>query len=327
MTILSWNCRGVAATATMNELRELCKHHQPVVLFLMETKAPKERIRKIQQSLKFQASFCVESRGLSGGLALFWNDNISVQILNATPNYIHTSLCYKQGGGFFDCTFVYGHPQYQQRRNFWPVLAGFQPNRDSPWCSIGDFNEMLVQSEKSGLGPFNQGRADLFKDFLNSTGLMELDQKGCKFTWASNPRSGVIVREKLDRALGNWPWRRCFPHAVITALPMVSSDHSPLIFHPMPKSRSGKSFKFEAFWDAHPDCNRVVQDGWHESEVCEDSWSNLQGKLKSCKNSLVRWQKKVFRRADEQIVLLKDKLKLLQDQGDQLTDDREVKRL
>lgn len=77
----------------------------------------------------------------------------------------------------------------------------------------------------------------MFRDFLNSTGLMELELKGCRFTWASNPWNGVIVREKLDRALGNWPWRSSFPHATVTALPLVSSDHSHLIFIPAPKQK------------------------------------------------------------------------------------------
>lgn len=138
-------------------------------------------------------------------------------------------------GILFDCTFVYGHPIFQQHRSLWNVLGEFQLNRDLPWCSIGDYNEMLVHTDKCGVRPFEHGRAALFRDFLNSTGLMELNLKGCRFTWASNSRNGVIVREKLDCALGNWPWRSSFPHAIVTALPIVSSDHSPMIFLPSPK--------------------------------------------------------------------------------------------
>lgn len=68
--------------------------------------------------------------------------------------------------------------------------------------------------------------------FLNLSELIELDAKGCKFTWSSNPRNGVIIREKLDRILINWPWRRNIPHAMSVALPAVSSDHSPLLLIP-----------------------------------------------------------------------------------------------
>lgn len=311
----------------MNELRELCKIYQPALIFLMETKAPRERISKLQRSLRFHSSFCVESRGLSGGLCLLWTDQISVQILHEAQNYIHTALCFKQGGGAFDCSFVYGHPNYQLRRGLWSTLVSFQMNRDFPWCCMGDFNEMLIHTDKCGLRPINQNRAALFRDFINITGLMELDLKGCIFTWASNPRNGVIVREKLDRALANWAWRSIFPHAMVTALPMVSSDHSPLIFQATPAKRSGKSFKYEAFWEEHSECGQVVKDGWLKSTVPNDPWKNLTGKIKDCKRTLQQWQNLTFRRADEQIKELKEELKRRQDLVNHWQMDEESKRI
>lgn len=327
MTILSWNCRGVAAAATINELRELCKSNQPAILFLMETRAPPGRIDKLRRSLKFHSSFCVNPRGLSGGLCLLWNDSVTVQILQHSPNFIHTAVCYSQGGEIFECTFVYGHPIFQQRRNLWGILAGLQLNKDNPWCSIGDFNEMLVHTDKCGIRPFDLYRAGFFRDFLNNTGLMEIELKGCRFTWASNPRNGVVVREKLDRALGNWAWRCLFPHALVTALPIVSSDHSPLLFLLLPKKTSGSSFKFEAFWDAHPDCHNIIQEGWNQGLNEEEPWNNLQGKIKSCKVALQRWQKREFRRADREIAYLKEELKVMQNQEDQLTKGEDIKRI
>lgn len=206
MTILSWNCRGVVVSATRNELRELKKVYHPAIIFLMETRAPKGRICKLRRALKLQSSFCVDPVGLSGDLCLLWDDSVTIQILQHSPNYIHTVICYNQGGVLFHCTFVYGQPIFQQRRSLWSKLAGFQLGRDFPRCSIGDYNEMLVHSDKCGIRPFDQSRAVLFRDFLNNTGLMDLELEGCWFTRASNPRNGVIVREKLDRALGNWPW-------------------------------------------------------------------------------------------------------------------------
>lgn len=81
MTVLSWNCRGIAAASTMKELRHLCKVHKPAVLFLMETRAPEERMENVRRRLHFQFMFCVEARGRSGGLGLLWNDEFQIQIL------------------------------------------------------------------------------------------------------------------------------------------------------------------------------------------------------------------------------------------------------
>ncbi|KAJ1426096.1 Endonuclease/exonuclease/phosphatase superfamily [Sesbania bispinosa] len=76
---------------------------------------------------------------------------------------------------------------------------------------------------------------------------MELDHKGCKFTWISNPINGFTTRKRHDRVLVNWPWRSYFQHALAIASPPISSDHSPIIMWPKPKLNSGKSFKYEAF--------------------------------------------------------------------------------
>lgn len=97
MNILSWNCRGLAGLATMNELKELCKFHQPAILFLMETRAPRGRVEKLQRSLKFSSMYYVDPRGLTGGLCLLWNDKVNVQIFHHSPNYIHTTPHFKNG--------------------------------------------------------------------------------------------------------------------------------------------------------------------------------------------------------------------------------------
>lgn len=156
MTIISWNCRGLAALATIRELSELCKVHQPDIVFLMETRAPKERVEKMRRRLKFQRCFVVNPRGLSGGLCLFWNDHVNVQIFNASPNYIHTAISFGNSSFDFDCSFVYGHPTFHNRRGLWSSLLDFQLNKDRPWCCLGDFNEVLSYFEKDGLRPYNE---------------------------------------------------------------------------------------------------------------------------------------------------------------------------
>lgn len=81
---------------------------------------------------------------------------------------------------------------------------------------------------------------------------------------------------------------------------------------PSPRKKSGFSFKFEAYWEAHLDCHQVIRDGWVHNSDSEDMWKNLKGCMTNCKNELLqRWQKRVFRRADVEILNLKEKLKKL----------------
>ncbi|KAJ1425943.1 Endonuclease/exonuclease/phosphatase superfamily [Sesbania bispinosa] len=135
MIIISWNCRGVAASATASELRELCMSSKPTILFLMETKAQSE----------------------------------------------------------------------------------------TPWSLIGDFNVVLHPHEKDGLHPPNGASMQLFRNFLYEATLMDFEMKGSLFTWFSNPRHGVVTREKLDKVLVNASWRLQFPNAIATTIQDLDS--------------------------------------------------------------------------------------------------------
>lgn len=210
----------------------------------METKIPKAKVEKIRRRLKFHSCFTVEPRGLSGGLCLLWNSQVQVKIFQNSPNFIHTAVFITSTREEFDCSFVYGNPTFQMRKGLWSSLLDFQSDRNRPWCCLGDFNEVLAHYEKSGIRPYHPRRAELFRDFLNIFGLMDMELKGCAYTWISNPRNGVVVQEKLDRVLVNWPWRYEHPNAFVTALPIVSFDHSPIVLNLKPKEKSGVEFKF-----------------------------------------------------------------------------------
>lgn len=78
MNILSWNCHGLAAATTQTELRDLCRQQQPAIVFLMETRAPKGRVVRLQTRLRFEHSFTVLPRGTTGGLCLLWDSSVRV---------------------------------------------------------------------------------------------------------------------------------------------------------------------------------------------------------------------------------------------------------
>lgn len=121
-------------------------------------------------------------------MGLLWNNGYEVQILQSSINFIHTGIKEKKSGNLFQITFVYGNPLFRLRRQLWPKLELLQPLRSGPWCLMGDFNEMLSISDKEGLDPVAPIRLQLFREFLDNANLMDLQLKGSKFTWISNPR-------------------------------------------------------------------------------------------------------------------------------------------
>lgn len=112
--------------------------------------------------------------------------------------------------------------------------------------------------EKDGSISVEANKLALFRQFLDDGDLMDLDLKGCKFTWISNPRNGIITRDKLDRVLVNWAYREIFSHAISIALPIVNSDHSIIVLKSKSSSSSGVSFKYEAFWEDHEECREIL---------------------------------------------------------------------
>ncbi|KAJ1405963.1 Endonuclease/exonuclease/phosphatase superfamily [Sesbania bispinosa] len=208
------------------------------MVFLIETKANKSRIDLLQRKLNFHQNFCVESRGLSGGLALLWDKSVEVDVEEFDNNSIRVVVTSKAEG-------------------------------DRPWNIIGDFNELLSKRENEALGPCNFQNMKLFQDFVQNTNLLDLDLKGNRFTWFSNPCQGIITREKLDSVIVNWAWLSLFPNAIATAYPAISSDRSPILFDLKPEETSARSFKYEAYWYDHEECKGVVNQVWNEEDVQE----------------------------------------------------------
>lgn len=165
----SWNCQGMRNAFTDRRFWEFRSDISPDVLFLMETKNQDEYIAKIGKDLNFVNSFTVPPQGLSGGLALFWKDDISVEILDSSANLIDVKFKHKQSS--FHTTFIYGPPQKENRGAFWDQLGALGESRDSAWVLTGDFNDILDNSEKIGGPPRHEGSFLHFRSFVSQQSL------------------------------------------------------------------------------------------------------------------------------------------------------------
>lgn len=76
MGIFCWNCRGNGNEATIRELCEFAVKFAPKVLCIFETQITKVRVEKLAGSLGYDNSYTFDSSDRSGGLAMFWNNEI-----------------------------------------------------------------------------------------------------------------------------------------------------------------------------------------------------------------------------------------------------------
>ena len=112
------------------------KNKRPDVVFIMETKMQNKKLDPIQSKLGFQNIFGVDSCGKSGGLALFWQGEVKLEIQNYSCWHINAIVSGERRtpqklSGF------YGHPNVSKRGEAWGLmrtLATFQPE---VWVFIG----------------------------------------------------------------------------------------------------------------------------------------------------------------------------------------------
>lgn len=133
-------------------------------MFLMETKNQDEAVMKLFEKTDFTNHYTVPPMGLSGGLCLSWNDNVTIDILDSSPNIIDTFI--NAEGSSCYVSFVYGSPRKEDRSQFWEKLMLIAQNREEAWLISGDYNELLDKSEKEG-GPLRwEGSFVAFRSFV-----------------------------------------------------------------------------------------------------------------------------------------------------------------
>jgi exonuclease III len=150
MITLSWNCRGLGTPRTVRDLCRLVKEKKPALVFLMETKLRQKKLETIRCRIGYYGLFVVDCIGRSGGLALLWSSEISVEIQNYSQHHINAVIKAPINDAPWKFTGFYGHPVPTKRHITWSllqILAQFDP---LPWVCIGDFNEILTPSEKVG---------------------------------------------------------------------------------------------------------------------------------------------------------------------------------
>ncbi|RYR08900.1 hypothetical protein Ahy_B05g076767 [Arachis hypogaea] len=132
-------------------------------------------------------------------------------------------------------------------------------SKEEPQAYLGDFNDILIQDEKVGIHPQPRNYLYTFRRFVDNNGLMDVDFKGSKYTWFSNPRNNFITRKILDRVFVNWKWLHIYQNVILKAAPAMSSDHCALILETQLQVRIKKEFRFEAFWTEHEECKEVIR--------------------------------------------------------------------
>lgn len=174
INLLSLNYQGLGNPQTVRVLSLLTKHKSPNVVFHMETKCNKKKMERIMLKLKLDYCLAVESIGISGSLALMWNETLTVKIISCSRWHISARISKVNQGNSWMFTRFYGHPDTSKRTCSWELL---KPKRDIPWLCVGDFNEIICQSEKCGAVLRSYRQTEVFKDALKFCDLSDVQTR------------------------------------------------------------------------------------------------------------------------------------------------------
>ncbi|GLT61924.1 hypothetical protein SLA2020_345940, partial [Shorea laevis] len=180
--------------STLAILKKRIKQQKPQIIFPSETKRNSTEIKRIfRLSLGFYHYFAVDTISKSCGLT-----------------------------GFY-----YEHPDTSHRSESWAPLKSLKSASTLPWLCLGDFNEILNQSEREGENPRPLKQNGSFSG--DHCEFAELKFKGLPFTTSSENLIGKILRERLHRTLMTRKWWELFPRGISHHVPVVRLDHFILV--------------------------------------------------------------------------------------------------
>lgn len=286
MIAIIWNCRGFGQPATRRSMRNYIVSHRPDLIFISEIKCNQP---DIIQNFLISNGFCNcefrKPQGHAGGLIMAWRNSIDFQPTVTTDSVISGLIMNDPLDTPWQFTAVYGPSTPCLRPSFWDSLKRIGEAFNGPWAIVGDFNAVLLMTDKSRGKPIATSSRGGFRQFLDDAALIDLGYEGPRFTW-NNRRSGKAnIQERLDRGFANDAWKLLFNHASITHLTAFNSNHRPILLQTDPPRCSlPKPFKFETFWTTLPQAGIIIATAW--------CWGfSLLSKLKNTKRALKEWNK------------------------------------
>jgi hypothetical protein len=161
--------------------------------FLSETHLTKARAETIQRKLLFDHMIMSESDGRSGGLLLLWRNDLNVTSSTEHTNYLDICIDEDSNAGW-RITGIYGEPSSERKHLTWDYIRDLHGRKDLPWMMLGDFNEILSNTEKEGGNLRPQRCMQGFRDALYNSELDDMGFQGDIFTW----RRGGFEKDGIE---------------------------------------------------------------------------------------------------------------------------------
>ncbi|KAK1379692.1 hypothetical protein POM88_026436 [Heracleum sosnowskyi] len=284
-------------------IRDYTMKNKVNVLCLQETKCANwdEMLKTSIWDSSSHEWLCQNSEGLSGGLALSWDNTIfKCTGFAQHKHWIWAQLKTISGGTLLNIINIYAPQKPKLKRLLWKQLMEIiECASNQPVCLAGDFN-CIRDSEECANCIYRERDSKIFNEFINNCNLFDMKLQNGTYTWfgASNKKS------RLDRILLDSNWLNIGTF-ILQAMNRKSSDHKGLLLSCSSSNWGPKPFKAFNWWLAEPLLKPILKDFWNQNQSRGD---NIQVIMKKLKMVIKEWSVSCLGEVDKKIKNLETKI-------------------
>ncbi|XP_074291548.1 uncharacterized protein LOC141618348 [Silene latifolia] len=173
---------------------------------------------KVRNNICSGWSICTNnSVAIGGRIWLLWNPgSFIVDILDVSPQSIHSRITMRGNQQVFFFTLVYGYNKAAERVNLWNSLKGYCSAVQGSWLVGGDFNNVLQPNERLGGAPVSLADIKPFQDCLHQCDLQDLKAIGSYYTWNNKQQGKPSARKHSFKYFNMWALDANFKQVVST---------------------------------------------------------------------------------------------------------------
>lgn len=170
-------------------------------------------------------------------------------------------------------------------------LIDYKNNLDEAFIIMGDFNNIMNLWEKERGNGLNLSQVDMFRDFINSMAIKDLNFRGPIFTWNNYRNVAANIKEQLDRVLASVRWMNGFPDFLVEHLEDRGSGHRPILMNTSPSfPKAKKLFFFDSRWTTNLAITEIVRHSWTDNKT-GSALFKVYSKLLGCHQAFMEWNK------------------------------------
>lgn len=229
-------------------------------MFLSETRQDEGKLQQLRWRLGLKHFLSMKGEGSGGGIALFWDETITVDLLSMSNMYIDVLIRNPGYGFLWRCTFVYGEPKTTDRHLMWELIRRIKPVSNALWLMMGDFNETLWSFEQFSARRRPEKQMMDFREVLSHCDLHDIGFLGRPWTYDNGQRGDRNVKVRLDRAVASPSWSNHFSEAKLLHLVSPRSDHCPILLCLTKRSSTPTNvFRYEIMWEREESLSEVIK--------------------------------------------------------------------